>query len=97
VRVELHHLPTGTVAAADHTPASLERKVEEAESIAADAARADAAYRAGAVGDADFPPTPSRLCSWCDFRRHCPQGQEAAPDVEPWAGLAAVPAPDDAG
>ncbi len=87
-RVELHHLPTGTVAAADHTPSSLARKVAEAESIAADAARADAAHREGAAGEELFPATPSSLCSWCDFRRHCPAGQEAAPDVEPWAALA---------
>lgn len=86
-RVELHHVPTGTVAAHDHTPASVERKVAEAESIAHDCARADTAHAAGHTGDDTFPPHTSRLCSWCDFRRHCPQGRAAAPDVEPWAAV----------
>jgi len=86
-RVELHHLPTGTVVAAEHAPQGLERKVAEAESIAVDAARAQAAHRDGRAGDDTFPAVPSRLCSWCDFRRHCPTGQAAAPELEPWAGL----------
>jgi putative RecB family exonuclease len=87
--VELHHLPSGTVAVAEHAPEGLERKVREAESIARDSAAADAAYRAGDRSDELFPPSTSRGCSWCDFRRHCPEGRAAAPDVEPWAGLAA--------
>jgi RecB family exonuclease len=87
-RVELHHLPTRTQAVAVHRPEALARKVAEAESIGRDAARADAAYRAGDVGDGVFPTQPSQLCSWCDFRGHCPQGQAAAPEIEPWAGLA---------
>jgi putative RecB family exonuclease len=86
--VELHHLPSGTQAVAEHTPAGLERKVQEAESIARDASAADTAYRAGDRSDARFPPRTSKGCSWCDFRRHCPEGRAAAPDREPWAGLA---------
>jgi putative RecB family exonuclease len=86
-RVELHHLPTGTVAAHEHTEQSLERKVAEAESIAHDAVRADAAHAAGRTGDDVFPTRPGSLCSWCDFRKHCPQGQQAAPDLEPWAAV----------
>ncbi|WP_204043974.1 RecB family exonuclease [Acrocarpospora phusangensis] len=38
--------------------------------------------------DALFPPSPGPICSWCDFRRHCPEGQVAAPDRAPWDGLA---------
>jgi RecB family exonuclease len=87
-RVELHHLPSGTRAVADHTPAGLARKVAEAESIAFDSARADVAYRAGDHGEEMFPPRPSNQCSWCDFRRHCPEGRAAAPDRDPWASLA---------
>jgi RecB family exonuclease len=90
-RVELHHLPTGTVASADHDEASLTRKVDEAESIGRDAARADAAYAAGRTGDDVFPATPSSLCSWCDFRRHCPQGQAAAAEIEPWSAVPGQP------
>jgi RecB family exonuclease len=87
VRVELHHVPTGTVAAHEPTRESLARKVAEAESIAYDAFRADAAHAAGRTGDDTFPPTPSRLCTWCDFRRHCSQGQQAAPEAQPWAAV----------
>ncbi|MFI7707115.1 RecB family exonuclease [Nonomuraea sp. NPDC049480] len=35
-----------------------------------------------------FAPSPGPICSWCDFRRHCPEGQAAAPDRNPWDGLA---------
>jgi RecB family exonuclease len=38
--------------------------------------------------DEIFPPRPSNLCSWCDFARHCPEGQAAAPRKDPWAALA---------
>jgi RecB family exonuclease len=86
-RAELHHLPSGTVAVAEHTEESLRRKVSEAESIATDAARADAAYAAGDRGDDRFPVQPSSLCSWCDWRRHCAAGQAAAPQIEPWAAV----------
>ncbi|MEZ7131699.1 RecB family exonuclease [Nonomuraea sp. AD125B] len=35
-----------------------------------------------------FAPSPGPICSWCDFRRHCPEGQAVAPDRDPWDGLA---------
>ncbi|MEU8361841.1 PD-(D/E)XK nuclease family protein [Nonomuraea sp. NPDC048882] len=35
-----------------------------------------------------FAPSPGPICSWCDFRRHCPEGQVAGPDRQPWDGLA---------
>jgi putative RecB family exonuclease len=89
-RVELHHLPSGAVAAAEHDEESLRRKVSEAESIAADASRADARYADGDRGDDRFPPQPSNLCSWCDWRAHCREGQAAAPQVEPWASVSAA-------
>ncbi|GHE35620.1 hypothetical protein GCM10017673_43060 [Streptosporangium violaceochromogenes] len=38
--------------------------------------------------DALFPPRTGPLCSWCDFRRHCPEGRAAAGDRLPWEGLA---------
>ncbi|TDC89722.1 PD-(D/E)XK nuclease family protein [Nonomuraea deserti] len=49
-----------------------------------------------AVGPADVPaevdelfaPTPGLICSWCDFRRHCAEGQAAGPERRPWDGLA---------
>jgi RecB family exonuclease len=82
--VELHHLPTGTVAAAAHAPQGLARKVAEAESIAREARAADEAYAQGDTGEEAFPARPSSLCSWCDFRGVCPQGRAAAAQRDPW-------------
>jgi putative RecB family exonuclease len=92
LRVELHHVPSGDVAGHQHTPESLSRKVTEAESIAADLVRADAAYEqlkaAGpAAVDEVFEPKIGPLCGWCDFRAHCPQGRAAAPEKSGWAAL----------
>ncbi|MCW2900258.1 MAG: hypothetical protein JWO67_2523 [Streptosporangiaceae bacterium] len=89
--VELHHLPTGQVAVWEHTDASLRRHLERAEQIAAEAAQADAAFKAGLPPervDEVFPPRPGSLCAWCDYVRHCPEGRRAAPRKEPWSALA---------
>jgi RecB family exonuclease len=87
VRVELHHLPTGTVAAHEHTGDSLRRKIEEAESIARDARRAEADYAELGVDSGRFPATVGPLCQWCDFRAHCPAGQAVGPEKSSWAAL----------
>ena len=89
--VELHHLPTGQVLRADHTPASLERQLHRAEDIAAESSAADERYRSDPQdgrGDEVFPPAPGSWCSWCDFRAHCPEGRAAAPQRKSWDGLA---------
>lgn len=54
-RVELHHLPSGEVAVWEHTEESLARHIRRAEQIAAEAAAADEAYRAGAGKRAGVP------------------------------------------
>ena len=97
-RVELHHLPTGQVAAHDHTPASLARQLARAEALADEAAAATQAHGDGADVDALFPPRPSGSCAWCDHLRSCPAGQAAAgPARRAWDGLADEPAsPDEA-
>lgn len=86
-RVELHHVPTGTVAAWVHLPEALRRHLDRADDIAVECAAADAAAREGRTGDDVFPPRPSAACAWCDFRQHCPEGERAAPYREPWAGV----------
>lgn len=86
-RVELHHVPSRTVAAHEHTPESLERKLAEAESIAADLRRVDADFREVGVESTKFPPRTSAVCPWCDFRAHCPEGQQMGPEKSDWAGL----------
>jgi putative RecB family exonuclease len=85
-RVELHHLPTGTVAAHEHTPESIARHVGRAEDTARDVAAAERAVADGADPDDAFPTAPGPQCAWCDFRRACPAGARA-PAREPWAGL----------
>jgi putative RecB family exonuclease len=86
-RVELHHVPSGTVAAHEHTDESLARKIAEAESIASDLRRADADFREVGVESTRFAPRTSAICSWCDFRAHCPEGQQMGPEKSDWAGL----------
>lgn len=94
-RVELHHLPTGKVLVHEHTPQTLARKVAEAESIASDLRRADAGYAELGVESPLFAPRVSAICAWCDFRAHCPQGQQVGPEKSDWAGLEADGPPAD--
>jgi RecB family exonuclease len=88
-RVELHHLPSGTVAAFEHTDRSLANHVRRAEDVAADIGAATEAMAAGASPDEAFPAAPGRQCGWCDFRPSCPAGQAAGPAREPWSFLPA--------
>jgi RecB family exonuclease len=91
-RVELHHLSTGEVLSHVHTPQTLQRKIAEAESIAVDLRRADADHADKGAGSPLFAPRVSPICTWCDFREHCPEGQLVGPEKSDWAGLG----PDDA-
>jgi RecB family exonuclease len=86
-RVELHHLPTGTVASFEHTDESLQRHLDRAEHTAADIVTATDTLAAGADVDDVFPPAPSNACAWCDFRRICPEGRASSPELDSWAGL----------
>ncbi|GAA3448478.1 RecB family exonuclease [Dactylosporangium matsuzakiense] len=74
-RVELHHLPTGTVAAFDHTEASLDRHLRRAEETAADI-----------TADTEFPARVGPQCSWCDYRKTCPEGSSSTPR-DPWTAV----------
>jgi putative RecB family exonuclease len=85
-RVELHHLPTATVAVHEHTEESLARQVARAEDTARDIIAAEKAVAAGADPDDEFPTNPGTLCSWCDFRRSCPAGQQVQAK-EPWSAV----------
>jgi len=103
-RVELHHLPTKSVAAFEHSPQTLERHLGRAQEIADEAAAATEIWKTrlsalasdAADGDASaisaidevFPANPGTMCSWCDYRRWCPSGQDASEDLQPWDGLA---------
>ena len=85
-RVELHHLPTGTVAVHEHTEESLARQVRRAEQTAIDIMAAEKAVAAGADPDDEFPVNPGSLCAWCDFRKVCPAGA-GVPGKEPWTAV----------
>ena len=87
-RVELHHLPTGEVLGWEHTAESLRRHLTRAEEAAEELGLATDTLAAGGDGEVLFPPRTGRHCSWCDFRRHCTVGRQAAPDIDPWALLA---------
>lgn len=87
-RVELHHLPTGEVAAHEHDAASLREHVRRAETAAAELAAAVDALEAGGAAEELFPPVTSPGCGTCEVRRHCPEGRAAAPEPAPWALLA---------
>jgi putative RecB family exonuclease len=85
-RVELHHLPTGTVAAHEHTEESLARHLRRAEETAQDAIDAEQAVGAGTDPDEAFPTAPGPICGWCDYRRTCPVGAQV-PERDPWASV----------
>jgi RecB family exonuclease len=84
-KVELHHLPSGTVVGHEHTDESVQRHLARAEATGRDIVTAERAVAAGADPDAAFPARPGALCGWCDYRRTCPAAQ--AQVREPWAGL----------
>ena len=90
-RVELHHLPTGTVHAWDHSDEGIGRHLGRAEKIAGECAEADGRFRTGlppAAVDGVFPPRPGPACGWCDYRQLCPEGTAASAPRQPWDGLA---------
>jgi len=87
-RVELHHLPSGEVAAWEHSEASLQRHLNRMEEAADEVALATDTLAAGGDPEVLFPVRTSPVCSYCDFRRSCPEGRAAAPDAQPWSLLA---------
>jgi RecB family exonuclease len=89
-RVELHHLPTGTVAAAQLNEEAVARQVRRAEATAADIRAAEKAVSAGGDPDHAFPAAPGPRCGWCDYRRVCPAGK-LLPGKDPWAAMEPVP------
>ena len=89
LRIELHHLPSGEVVSWEHDEVSLARHLDRAEQISTECSEADQAFAAARTGDEVFPPRPSSLCGWCDFRAHCPEGKAQSGDRASWSGLAA--------
>ncbi|WP_069853283.1 RecB family exonuclease [Actinoalloteichus hymeniacidonis] len=88
-RVELHHLPTGTVQAWEHDESSMAEHLAAASAAAQDMQAATDELSTAKAKDADrlFPTRAGRRCSWCEFRSSCADGRAAAPSIEPWALL----------
>ncbi|MEO6504067.1 MAG: PD-(D/E)XK nuclease family protein [Jatrophihabitantaceae bacterium] len=86
-RVELHHLPTGEVAAFEHTEQSLSQHLNRAGETATDILAATDTVAGGADPEQVFAPVPGPSCSWCDFRRLCPEGQASSRPRSSWDGL----------
>jgi hypothetical protein len=70
-----------------HTPESLAQQVGRAEQTATDIIAATDTVAGGADPAQVFEPSPGPSCSWCDFRRLCPEGQAASQSKDSWAGL----------
>lgn len=89
-RVELHHLPSGSVLVHDHTPESLRAHADRADTIGLELRAAHTRWAGGltpAEVDRVFPARPGPGCGWCDFRISCPEGAAASSALPPWAGL----------
>jgi putative RecB family exonuclease len=91
-QVELHHLPTGTIASFEHTEQSLAQHLERAEQNATDIMAATDTVTGGADPLEVFEPNPGPSCSWCDFRKHCPAGQAVSTARNSWDGLGTLTA-----
>lgn len=89
-RVELHHLPSGQTASWTHSAESLDSHLNRVESISTDIRRAkDTLEQLDDPEDSVlaelFPPRPSALCGYCEYRALCPDAQGER--KEPWAAL----------
>lgn len=78
-KVELHHLPSESVVAFDHSQESLNRHIKRAESIA----REVQSEALKPSSENNYQPKPSPLCGYCDFARICPDA--AVAPANPWA------------
>lgn len=87
LRVELHHLPTGSISVWRHDRDSRDRQVRRAAAVAGDCRTAEDALSEGGDADTLFPARPGKLCVWCDYQASCAEGLAIGPPVEPWAGL----------
>ncbi|WP_199849689.1 PD-(D/E)XK nuclease family protein [Blastococcus sp. Marseille-P5729] len=75
-RVELHHIPSGTIAAAEITSETRQRQMRRAASTADDMDRARRELAAGADPDVAYPARVSPACGHCDFWAHCREGRQ---------------------
>lgn len=82
-RVELHHIPTGVIAAADISPQTRQRQMRRAADTADDIDRAKQQLAAGTAPDEAYPARVGTACGFCDFWAHCAEGRQI-PLRDPW-------------
>lgn len=92
LRVELHHVPSGTVSSWQHSAESLERQCRRVRELITEIASALSAWATSAKDqdalDALFPAQPSPLCGYCDGWSQCAAGQARCAQRQPWDALA---------
>ena len=90
-QVELHHLPSGEILGHRHTSETLGRHLGRANSIGQEAQLAQKEFKAGRIRpdnvDQVFPPRPSKLCGYCDFLEHCPEGRANSQRAVYWIAI----------
>lgn len=89
-RVELHHIPSGVIAAAEITPATRERQMRRAAATADDIDRAKQRLAAGVAPDEAYPARVGPACGHCDFWSHCAEGRQV-PLKDPWFAVPGEP------
>ena len=87
LRVELHHLPSGTITAHTHTPSSLAAAVAAVDAEVLTMGRLRARLEAGEDPDVVFPAVAGPACSSCELRLACATGMQAPPPPASWAWL----------
>lgn len=87
--VELHHVPSNTIASWRHTPESIERQLARMDEIGLEAmtAEQDAVSAPDSVDDI-FVANPGPLCAYCPYLSQCPDGSANFTKRDPWAALA---------
>lgn len=97
LRVELHHVPSGIVAAWEHSDDAIARQLRRVDQIAQDIREQQFQVAQGAPVDEIFPPKVGGLCAYCGFRDVCPEGSAARQARQPWDGLPSLGAdvPED--
>lgn len=86
-RVELHHLPTRSVAAWQHTDASLAQHLQQTDTLAAELSVLDEQHADGTrAADVAFPARVGSRCGWCEFRPACAPGRSVTQQPA-WAGV----------
>ncbi len=95
-RVELHHLPTGSVLAWEHNEESLARQLRRAESIAAECAAADEQYRADPQQAEElFESARRHRLRLVRLPRALPGGDGCRAAAPPWDGLSQLAGQDE--